>query len=134
MRALARMGGGLLGAVLWIALPVATAGAAECMRFDAPGEVAAGRLTIERRSDAAGRPERPFILRLAAPACLDADDEEYRVKSTRTIHIYSSDEKVHAGLGRFVGKTVQVRGRPFAAHTVHHHAPIVMDISEIVGR
>jgi hypothetical protein len=61
----------------------------------------------------------------------DASDPEFRVKSTRTIHVYSTDERISAEIKRFVGKTVLVRGRPFGAHTAHHHAPIVMDITEI---
>jgi hypothetical protein len=38
---------------------------------------------------------------------------------------------VHARIDRCLGKDVMVRGRPFGAHTAHHHAPIVMEISEI---
>jgi hypothetical protein len=30
-----------------------------------------------------------------------------------------------------VGQDVHVRGTPFSAHTAHHHAPIVMEISQI---
>lgn len=102
-----------------------------CMSDQSSREVAEGKLTIASRQDAAGRPEKPYILTLAAPACLTAKDPEDSVKSTRTIHIFSSQDKVHAQIAKFVGKTVLVRGQPFAALTAHHHAPIVMDISEI---
>jgi hypothetical protein len=94
-------------------------------------EIAEGKLAIASKRDAAGRPEKPYILTLASPACLKATDPADSVKSTRTIHIFSSQDKVQAQIARFVGKTVLVRGQPFAAHTAHHHAPIVMDISEI---
>ena len=50
------------------------------------------------------------------------------VESAETIHIYSSDETV---LKQLVGKSVKVKGDPFGAHTAHHHAPIVMEITEI---
>ena len=102
-----------------------------CMSDQSSQEIAEGRLSIASRRDAAGRPEKPYILTLAKPACLDAKDPEESVKSTRTIHIFSSQDKVHAQIAKFVGKTVLVRGQPFAALTAHHHAPIVMDISDI---
>jgi hypothetical protein len=89
-------------------------------------EIAEGKLAVASKRDAAGRPEKPYILTLASPK-----DSADSVKSSRTIHIFSSRDKVHAQIARFVGKTVLVRGQPFAAHTAHHHAPIVMDISEI---
>jgi uncharacterized protein DUF4431 len=109
-------------------MPIA---AIACMSDQSETEIAEGRLSITLRRDAAGRPERPYILSLVVPACLTAKDPEDSVKSTRTIHIFSSQEKVHAKIGKLVGKTVLVRGKAFAGHTSHHHAPIVMDISDI---
>lgn len=105
-----------------------------CMSDQADMETAEGKLAIASEQDAAGRPERPYILVLAAPACLTAKDPEESVKSTLSIHIFSSVDKVRARIGKLVGKRVLVRGKPFAAHTAHHHAPIVMDISEINSR
>ncbi len=120
-------------AVLALAVVLVLAGgpAAACMSDQSPREIAESKLSIATRSDAAGRPEKPYILTLPKPACLTAKDPDDSVKSTRTIHIFSSQDKVHARIGKLVGKTVLVRGRPFPAHTSHHHAPIVMDISEI---
>jgi hypothetical protein len=114
------------------ALPLTgTAALSACMIFDQAGQIAEGRLSVGRFKDAADRPESAFILRLPVATCLDASDPEFRVKSTRTIHVYSTDERISAEIKRFVGKTVLVRGRPFGAHTAHHHAPIVMNITEI---
>jgi hypothetical protein len=95
---------------------------------------AAGVLSIGSVRDAAGRPQRPYILRLSSPACLTASDPEDSVKSTRTVHIFSTDEKVHASIAQFVGKSIEVSGSPFPAHTAHHHAPIVMDITGVTQR
>lgn len=108
-----------------------SATANECMRSDADEEIAEGQLEVGHFQDAAGRPESSYILTLPVPTCLDANDPELSVGPTSTIHIYSSDETVHAQIQPFAGKTVLVRGRPFGAHTAHHHAPIVMDITEI---
>jgi hypothetical protein len=59
--------------------------AAECLKANADNQSAQGALTIGRAKDAAGRPERPYILRLSANACLDAKDPDEAVKATRTI-------------------------------------------------
>jgi hypothetical protein len=111
-----------------------TASAAEpCMSDTSDKETAVGKLSIGRARDAAGRAEL-YILTLQTPACLTADDPDDNVKKTSTIHIFSTQDTVANQIARFVGKSISVRGRPFAAHTSHHHAPIVMDISAIDPR
>jgi hypothetical protein len=119
--------------LVWAGVTLAFTGtpAFACMSDQSKQEIAEGTLATASKRDAAGRPEKPYILTLPSPACLTAKDPADSVKSSRTIHIFSSQDKVHAQIARFVGKTVLVRGQPFAAHTAHHHAPIVMDISEI---
>ncbi len=121
-----------LGALALLAMPAAAAKV--CMQFNEPGQIAEGRLVIGHFKDAADRPETAYILRLPAATCLAAADPEFRVRQARTIHVYASDEKISERIGRFVGKTVMVRGRPFGAHTAHHHAPIVMEITAIDGK
>jgi hypothetical protein len=119
---------------LAVALGVdAGAASAACMNPDAE-EIAEGRLTVGKFKDADGRPETAFILRLPAPACLDGKGEDDRVKGTRTIHVYSGNAAIQHSLRRLVGKTVLVRGKPFAHHTAHHHAPIVMEVREVDRR
>lgn len=105
--------------------------ASECMVDNQGDQIAEGRLSLGQFEDAAGRPEQAFILTLPAPTCLDSTDADNAVDSTTTIHIFSIDEAIAASIEQFVGKDVQVRGTPFGAHTAHHHAPIVMDVSEI---
>lgn len=118
--------------VLWIvlALTMSSPAAADCMKSGSE-EIAEGYLSLGRFTDAADRPETAYILTLPVPACLDDPDPEFQVRSANTIHLYSSDGDLHERLNGLVGMTVFVRGRPFGAHTAHHHAPIVMDISEI---
>jgi len=101
------------------------------MRFDGKAEQAVGALGIGEFKDAADRPESAFILRLPELACLDAEDPDFRVKDAESIHVYGADEAVHARIEQLAGKGVVVRGRPFGAHTSHHHAPIVMEVTEI---
>jgi len=116
---------------MWAAAVLAAPPTLACMSDQSNQESAEGKLSIASRRDAAGRPEKVYLLTLKSPACLTAQDPADSVRATRTIHIFSADEKVHARIGTLVGKTVLVRGQPFAAHTAHHHAPIVMDIGEI---
>jgi uncharacterized protein DUF4431 len=108
-----------------------TAQAAECMRDNAPGQIAEGRLSKGMFEDAAGRPEEAYIVTLPVPACLSGSDAESSVDSAATIHVYSFDETTAKQIEAFVGRDVHVRGTPFVAHTAHHHAPIVMEVSEI---
>lgn len=102
-----------------------------CLRDNVADQEVRGMLAVARAQDAAGRPERPYILQLDGAACLNTEDPQESVADAGTIHLYASDEALHARLKAFVGKMIRVRGTPFAAHTSHHHAPIVMDVSRI---
>jgi hypothetical protein len=103
--------------------------AAECIQDNQPDQIAEGTLSLRQFEDAAGRPEMAFILTLPVPACLSGGDADSAVESTTTIHIYSFDSALSEAFEALRGQHVQVRGTPFAAHTAHHHAPIVMDVS-----
>jgi hypothetical protein len=120
--------------ICFVLVPLATSAAAECLKANVEGQIAQGQLKIGRARDAAGRPEKPYILRLTSNACLDADDPDDVVKRTRTIHVFPAEQKLGLMFRRLVGKPVAVRGSPFTAHTSHHHAPIVMQVSEISQR
>jgi Domain of unknown function (DUF4431) len=121
------------GQLLWCLVVVAIAmpARAECLKANEDGQAAQGRLTVGNARDAAGRPEKPYILQLGASACLDGPDPDDVVKATRTIHVFPADDKLQPAFRRLVGKTVVVRGNPFPAMTAHHHAPIVMQVTDI---
>ena len=121
----------ILASLLFGLTPVA---AQTCLRDNVAGQRAEGRLTLGRYRDAADRPQSAYILLLTAPTCLASDDPDYRVKSTQKIHIHSSSDKIHATIQRHVGATIRVHGKPYSAHTAHHHAPIVFDVSKIARR
>jgi uncharacterized protein DUF4431 len=109
----------------------ASAASAECLKANQDGEVAEGTLALGTFEDADERPEKAFILTPSTPVCLSGPDEMDKVSSADTIHVYSSDEAVAQSLKQLVGKHVKVTGNSFGAHTAHHHAPIVMEVSEI---
>lgn len=121
---------------LWVITVAVLLGASQtveaaCMRDNTGGEIAEGRLSVGQFEDAAGRPETAYILTLPVPTCLSGSDEMGNVEAAETIHVFAFDDALLAQLKTFVGRDVQVRGTPFGAHTAHHHAPIVMEISEI---
>jgi hypothetical protein len=120
--------------LLAAAFAVSVTPANACMKDTGTIESAEGKLAIGRAKDAAGRTERPYILTLAAPACLTASEPDDSVKGTTTIHVFAGTPKLQAEVARLGGKNVLVRGEVFAAHTAHHHAPIVMQINEISVR
>jgi hypothetical protein len=110
------------------------AAGAACLKANTDGQVAQGQLTVQTAKDMAGRTEKPYILQLSASACLEGKDPDDNVKSTRTIHVFPADEKLQPAFRRLVGKAVVVSGNPFPEHTAHHHAPIVMQVTEIKPR
>lgn len=111
----------------------APAAQAQCMKAmsDARAE---GYLTVGHFRDAANRPETAYILRLRRPVCLDSAEDADARKGTRTIHVFSPDAKMARNIQRLVGRNVVVSGEPFGQHTSHHHAPIVMTVTDIGTR
>lgn len=118
-----------------LALAAGPAAAASCLTANTPDQRVVGRLSQGTFEDAAGRKEKGFILTLAAPTCLTGPDADFdQVEDAGRIQIWSTDEAVLKTISRLVGKTVEVHGDPFGAHTAHHHAPIVMNVSRIEAR
>jgi hypothetical protein len=115
-------------------VPLASSAVAACLTSNIEGQSAQGQLAIGRARDAAGRPETPYILRLVSNACLDANNRDEVVRRARTIHIFPADENLRRTFRRLVGKTVVVRGSPSIAYSAHHHARIVMQVTEINAR
>jgi hypothetical protein len=107
------------------------ASAGDCMRSGAGPQAVEGRISVLEATDAADRPETALILTPQSPTCLEAESPEDSVLDAGTVHVFSSDAKIHERLQGAVGETILVWGEPFAAHTAHHHAPIVMDVSKI---
>ena len=123
----------LHAALVALAMTVAASAsaAAQCMQDNQPDQIAEGTLSLGQFEDAAGGAEQAFILTLPVPTCLSGGEADGAVGSTTTIHVYSFDSAVSEVLESLIGRSVQVRGTPFSAHTAHHHAPIVMDVSWI---
>lgn len=110
---------------------VSTPAKTKCLSANSDLESIVGQVRIENFKDAAGRPNSAYILALNSATCLSSNDPDERVKRSRTIHIFASQNKLHTSIRRYVGKTVMVHGRASPAHTVHHRAPIIMDATMI---
>jgi uncharacterized protein DUF4431 len=105
---------------------------ADCLKANTPDQTAEGRLisviiTIEDYK----KKEQAYILRLDADACLDGTDDYDKVEVTRRIHVFATDDALRRKLRLATGKMVRVSGHAFGEENLHHHAPIVMNVSRI---
>jgi hypothetical protein len=132
-----------------LALLLAAATAQSCLAL--PGEAGEAAVTLEGRLSVhafpgppdyedlghGDRPERTYILTLARPLCLD-DRGNFVAPNQRfsRVHLYAGGDALRSRLRAALGHRVRVRGTGFAAHTGHHHAPLVVRLRElrIMGR
>jgi hypothetical protein len=82
-----------------------------------------------RRGDAR---EGALILTLDRAICID-DGGDFADPAERfdRVHLYTSTDANWPRLRAGIGRRVRVRGSGFGAHTGHHRAPLVVDVSEI---
>ncbi|KQT45330.1 hypothetical protein ASG52_14240 [Methylobacterium sp. Leaf456] len=75
------------------------------------------------------RPEKVLVLALAEPVCMAQDKADRDGMSPAIARI--TQVQLAATLrdlgGIKIGRTLRVTGEAFAAHTGHHHTPIVLD-------
>jgi hypothetical protein len=75
------------------------------------------------------RPEKVWLLVLAEPVCMAQDKTDRDGMSpaiARIAEVQLSATQRDLG-GTKPGRTLHVTGKAFAAHTGHHHTPIVLD-------
>jgi hypothetical protein len=83
------------------------------------------------------KPEPAYILRLRKPICAMGDALVDSSKQIDRIQVFPADadtdgQPLWKDLRRLVGRSVTVEGRePFGAHTGHHHAPLLLPITNI---
>jgi hypothetical protein len=109
-----------------------SAAQAACLKAETDGQIAEGKLaSIVVSVPDYKLKEQAYILTLSAPACLEGTDEYNKVESSNRVHVFSMDDTLRKRLRAFVGRMVRVHGSAFGEITIHHHAPIVMQISAI---
>jgi hypothetical protein len=104
---------------------------AGCLQANDKTTIIEGVLAEKTFQDANDQPEQAFILTPLVPTCLAGDDNVDQNEKIGEIQIMSSNDTIAPKIKDFVGKDIFVQGSPFGAHTAHHHAPIVMDITGI---
>lgn len=85
-----------------------------------------GRLTVSTFTDPYGI-ERAYLVQLPYAICLD-DGGEFADPNERfaRVQVGGSTEALDKMLRELVGRTIKVSGGAFAAHTHHHHVPLVV--------
>jgi len=109
-----------------------TTAQADCLKANTPDQIAEGRLTsVVITIEDYKRKEQAYILRLATDACLDGADDFDKVERTNRIHVYSLDNALRRKLRSAAGKMVRVSGNAYGEENLHHHAPIVMNVTRV---
>ncbi|MEP9380324.1 DUF4431 domain-containing protein [Aquabacter sp. CN5-332] len=79
------------------------------------------------------REDPTYILTLRLPVCLDDGGEFADPKKLfDQVHVSAIDPTMFPRLKQAIGKEVAITGEAFAAHTAHHHAPLVMFASDLM--
>ncbi len=81
-------------------------------------------------------PEPTYILKLDKPICATGDDFADEKQQVDRVQIYPSDSSTGSHLWKTlrgsIGRRIRVEGKSaFAAHTGHHHAPLLLPITRI---
>jgi len=85
------------------------------------------------------KPEPTYILELQKPVCVKGDDSIDENKLIDRVQIFPEPESAEnralfKKLRSLIGKTIVVKGTaPFGAITGHHHAPLLLPITEIMS-
>jgi hypothetical protein len=125
-----------MNAARWIALVTfaifAARADAACLIAQREDQQAEGKLDqVKITVEAYALRETAFLLILSKPACLEGSDEYDKVESSQRIHVFSMDDEILKKLRANIGKKVRVTGSAFGESTVHHHAPIVMNVTKV---
>ena len=93
-----------------------------------------GRLAEGRVTDSYGS-ERAFILQLPRAICID-DGGEFADPAERftQVHVSATNARLFRTLRKLNGRKVIISGEGFAAHTRHHHRPLVIIADRVTVR
>jgi len=90
-----------------------------------------GRLTTATFTDTYHK-EGAYILQLGQPICID-DGGEFADPNVHfsQVQLAAGAPSNWSDLRKSVGRNVKVSGKAFAAHTIHHHRPMVVIIDRL---
>ena len=122
-----------LSALSTLAAPPVARTMQVCLNYE-PAEVALEG-TISRRSfmNASDQKEVVWILRLAKPVCVNADEgSDFNVERSRVTDVQLVlDADMFAKYRRLLGKKVRAAGTLFGEHTGHHFTPVLLDVTAV---
>jgi len=90
-----------------------------------------GRLVTATFTDDYGK-ERAYLLELPKPTCID-DGGEFADPGAQfaQVQVAGTNSATERTLRKSVGRKVEVSGKAFAAHTRHHHRPMVVLVDRV---
>ena len=122
-----------LSALNILAAPTVAGTMRGCLNYE-PAEVALEG-TISRRTfmKASDQKEVVWILRLAKPVCVNADEgSDFNVERSRVTDVQLVlDSDMYTKYRRLLGKKVRATGTLFGEHTAHHFTPILLDVTAV---
>ena len=122
-----------LSALSTLAAPPVAGTRQVCLNYE-PAEVALEG-TISRRSfmSASDQKEVVWILRLAKPVCVKADEgSDFNVERSRVTSVQLVLEAdMFAKYRGLLGKRVRAMGTLFGEHTAHHFTPVLLDVTAV---
>ena len=91
-----------------------------------------GRLITATFTDDYGK-ERAYLLELPKPTCID-DGGEFADPSAQFVQVQvaGTNSATEGELRKSVGRKIKVSGKAFAAHTRHHHRPMVVLVDRVM--
>jgi hypothetical protein len=91
-----------------------------------------GRLVTAMFTDDYGK-ERAYILELPKPTCID-DGGEFADPSAQfaQVQVAGTNSTTEGDLRKSVGRRIKVSGKAFAAHTRHHHRPMIVLVDRVM--
>lgn len=123
-----------LGVAVTPALPAVAAPKGACAPAVANGDWLQGTLTVEKHEHPNGKIFKSFVLRLDPPVCVrglepEDDGPPQDVRGVARIQFAGTFDPALAK--RLTGRTAQVRGTFFAAHTAWHIADILVAVDTL---
>ena len=102
-----------------------------CLNSESDTESITGKLIALSSSENTENSPKRFVVELEEAQCLDHLDPEMNVESSSTVQIIIEDEQLQNTIEGLAGQTVTIKGRPFAARTREHIAPIILQAIEL---
>jgi hypothetical protein len=104
-----------------------------CLNYEPAQNALEG--TISRRTfmNASDQKEVVWILRLAKPVCVNADEgSDFNVERSRVTDVQLVLEAdMFAKYRGLLGKRVRAMGTLFGEHTGHHFTPVLLDVTAV---